>query len=222
MPVPKPQTVADEVTRLGRRRSQAPVPGCPHPQAPTDGFLTPASLKTQRPQDRTHPASPFASLREPPSPQQKHWPTSPSHVVPTPEALQPLARGAKQPRVTRSQGDTNPGRVAAPPNPRTAFGVRDDSNTKPRVGAPAPTRGYPLQRLRRTALRVRRSQRLAACPHVARGEIPVPSRQFPDRCHVLIKTCHFADWTPVLLGPSYAPLPGPPGPAPRPPRWGEA
>jgi hypothetical protein len=67
----------------------------------------------------------------------------------TPEALERLARGAQQPRETAKR-ISNPGRVAARGDLRTAFGVRDLRRIKPRVGAVAPTRGYRLQRLRRT------------------------------------------------------------------------
>ena len=48
---------------------------------------------------------------------------------------------------------------------------------------------------------------LLRCFHVSRGV---------KRCHVLMNTCHFANWTPVLLGFSYAPLQGPPGMPPAP------
>jgi len=68
----------------------------------------------------------------------------------TPEALKRVARGAKQPRVMGTPGVTYPGRGCRLPNLRTPAGVRIQIDTPFPGYVLRTTRGYRLQRLRRT------------------------------------------------------------------------
>jgi hypothetical protein len=68
----------------------------------------------------------------------------------TPEALKRIARGAKQPRVRVTQGVTNPGRGCRLPDLRTPPGCGFHFDTPFPGCVLRTTRGYRLQRLRRT------------------------------------------------------------------------
>jgi hypothetical protein len=143
----------------------------PHPPSPfPDGG---ASVPTSRPDDLAvgvgigigvEPQSPDSSS------QSWHLATlsGPRLVTTTPEAFQPVARGAKRPRVPRPISTSTLARVAAGAlflDSRRGSGSRAPPQTGhfaplpgyestfsrlPRVGADAPIRGYRLQRLRRT------------------------------------------------------------------------